>query len=313
MKTGLTRSPQQAAEFIRGGGIVAFPTETVYGLGANIFDLEAVAKIFRAKQRPADNPLIVHIADLGQIELLASTVSENAKKFVMQFFPGPLTIVVGKSANVPVLATAGLNTVGIRMPRNRVAREFLEACRTPVAAPSANLSGRPSPTTWQAVSEDLDGRIDCILQAEPTEIGIESTVVDCTGEAPILLRAGAISLEELQVIVPETRNRDQANSKTSLSPGIMHRHYSPAGKVYLIDRDETVDLPGSAGYIGIHDRPEHFRFKKVSESVESYAHELFEFLRDCDRQKIGTIFCQTVSEQGIGTALMDRLRRAAEE
>ena len=193
VKTVLTTSPDEAAEFIKRGGIVAFPTETVYGLGANVFDEKAVAKIFEAKRRPADNPLIAHIADIGQIGMLATEITESAKKFIDAFFPGPLTIVLRKTAKVPLIATAGLDTIGIRMPRSALAHQFLAACGTPVVAPSANLSGRPSPTTWQAVLEDLDGRIDCILQGDATEIGLESTVVDCTSAVPVILRGGSVS------------------------------------------------------------------------------------------------------------------------
>src|SRR5580765_7032200 len=188
MQTVITNSPLEAAAFIKLGGIVAFPTETVYGLGANVFDELAVAKIFEAKQRPADNPLIAHVALAEQIGELVTGISSFAHLFIDSFFPGPLTLVLKKSEQVPGIATAGLDTIGIRMPRFELAHQFLVACGTPVVAPSANLSGRPSPTTWQAVAEDLEGRIDCILQAATTEIGIESTVVDCTSEVPTVLR-----------------------------------------------------------------------------------------------------------------------------
>ena len=176
VKTLVTNSPTEAAEFVKNGGIVAFPTETVYGLGANVFDARAVAKIFEAKRRPADNPLIAHVASEEQIRELVSDIGRNARKFIDRFFPGALTLVLPKSDRVPMIATAGLDTIGVRMPRHELARRFLEACEVPVVAPSANLSGKPSPTTWQAVLEDLDGRIDCILQGEATEIGLESTV-----------------------------------------------------------------------------------------------------------------------------------------
>ncbi len=179
MKTILTISPVEAAEFIRRGGTVAFPTETVYGLGANVFDERAIAKIFTAKQRPNDNPLIAHVGNLEQINSLVAEISETAQRFIEAFFPAPLTLVMPKSAKIPLVATANLETIGVRMPRNDLALEFLQMCETPLVAPSANLSGRPSPTTWQAVDEDLNGRIDCILKGKTTEIGLESTVVDC--------------------------------------------------------------------------------------------------------------------------------------
>src|SRR6185369_3085991 len=159
VKTLITGDPAVAADYIKRGGVVAFPTETVYGLGANIFDEAAIARIFEAKRRPADNPLIVHIADVAEISSLTRTIPNNAQKLIGAFFPGPLTIVLEKALAVTNLATAGLNTIGIRMPRNSLARQFLAACSAPVAAPSANISGRPSPTSWQAVVEDLDGRI----------------------------------------------------------------------------------------------------------------------------------------------------------
>jgi L-threonylcarbamoyladenylate synthase len=311
VKTVVTESSEQAAEFIRRGGIVAFPTETVYGLGANVFDVDAVAKIFEAKQRPADNPLIVHISSLGQISRLASKVTESARKFIEVFFPGPLTVVLKKSDEVPLIATAGLETVGIRMPQNDVARRFLAACETPVAAPSANLSGRPSPTTWQAVLEDLDGRIDCILKGEATEIGLESTVVDCTSDVPVLLRAGAVSLEELQRVIPETRLAERDADEPVRSPGLRYRHYTPTAKVKIITTSERVDNPKRAAYIGIHGRTEQFALKRVCGSVEEYARKLFEFFRECDRRKIETIYCEQVQNGGIGQALIDRLRRAA--
>jgi len=234
MQTLLTKSPIEAAEFIRKGGIVAFPTETVYGLGANVFDEKAVARIFEAKMRPNDNPLIAHVGNLAQINLLAKEITPNAQKFIEAFFPAPLTLVLPKAEKVPLIATANLDTIGVRMPKNKLAQEFLQYCETPVVAPSANLSGKPSPTEWHAVFEDLNGRIDCILQGEATEIGLESTVVDCTSNIPLVLRSGAISLENLQKVVPETRIYRVKSDEIIRSPGLKHRHYSPKAKVVLI-------------------------------------------------------------------------------
>src|SRR5690606_15292661 len=188
MKTIVTDSAREAAEVIRSGGLAAFPTETVYGLGADIFNPEALARIFEAKGRPQDNPLIAHIGRPEQMAMLAEEVSDSAQRLIEGFSPGPLTVVVKRAEGVPDLATAGLDSIGVRMPGNDLAREFISLCGTPIAAPSANLSGRPSPTTWEAVLEDLDGRIDCILKGEQTEIGLESTVVDCTKQPPVLLR-----------------------------------------------------------------------------------------------------------------------------
>lgn len=314
MKTVVTDSPTEAAAFIRNGGIVAFPTETVYGLGANAFDAEAVAKIFEAKRRPADNPLIAHVANLEQISELASNISKNANKFISAMFPGPLTLVLPRSAKVPLIATAGLDTIGVRMPRHGLARKFLAAATVPVVAPSANLSGRPSPTTWQAVIEDLDGRIDCILQGEATEIGLESTVVDCSADVPVLLRQGALSLVELQRVVPETVVYQAAGGDAVRSPGLKHKHYSPRATIMLVDpKSEIPDLISEhSAYLGLSRPDREFKKALICSSVEIYAHVVFEFFRECDRELIDTIYCETVPESGIGAALMDRLRRAAE-
>ena len=312
MKTVLTKSPAEAAEFIKQGGVAAFPTETVYGLGANVFDEKAIAKIFKAKQRPNDNPLIAHVGRVEDIKKLVAEITPNARKFIDAFFPAPLTIVLPKAENVPYIATAGLETIGVRMPRNDVAREFLRYCKTPIVAPSANLSGKPSPTNWQAVYEDLNGRIDCILQGETTEIGLESTVVDCTSDVPLVLRFGAISVEDLQKVVPETRIYKPEENAIIRSPGLKHRHYSPKARVLLI-QNSKLKIKNSSAFIGLSEPDARLDFVKICSSVEDYAHSVFDFFRQCDRLKIQTIYCETVEETGIGRALMDRLKRAAEE
>jgi L-threonylcarbamoyladenylate synthase len=311
MKTFLTKFPATAAEFIKRGGIVAFPTETVYGLGANVFDEKAVAKIFEAKQRPNDNPLIAHVGSLAQIAVLTSNIPPNAQKFIEAFFPAPLTLVLPKSEKVPLIATANLDTIGVRMPKNKFAQEFLRHCETPVVAPSANLSGKPSPTNWQAVFEDLNSRIDCILQGNATEIGLESTVVDCTSEIPLILRTGAISLEDLQRIVPETQIYQVKENEAVKSPGLKHRHYSPRAKVILISNFKF-QISNSSAFIGLTRLQQSFELVKICPTVEEYAHEVFAFFRECDHAGIKTIYCEIVEEKGIGLALMDRLRRASE-
>lgn len=313
MRTLLTRSTAEAAELIKNGGIVAFPTETVYGLGANVFDESAIAKIFMAKMRPVDNPLIAHVAEIDQIGRLTGEINDNARRFIDAFFPGPLTLVLPKSAGVSLIATAGLDTIGVRMPRFELAQMFLKACGVPVVAPSANLSGRPSPTTWEAVYEDLDGRIDCILQGEATYIGLESTVVDCTSDVPLLLRTGAVSLEELQWAVPETRLYQMSDDEKARSPGVRHKHYSPQAKVVLIDSKFPISNQRSGAFIGLNQPSAHFDSLRICDSTEEYAHSLFEFFRECDRRAIETIYCETVPEKGIGSALMDRLRRSAQK
>jgi len=311
MKTVLTKSPAEAAEYIKKGGVVAFPTETVYGLGANVFDEKAVAKIFAAKRRPNDNPLIAHVGELAQIGLLARRIPPAAEKFIEAFFPAPLTLVLPKADRVPLAATADLDTIGVRMPRSELAREFLRECRTPVVAPSANLSGKPSPTDWRAVFEDLDGRIDCILQGAATEIGLESTVVDCTGKIPSVLRAGAVSLEELRKVVPETEMYHVKTGEAVRSPGLKHKHYAPRARVVLIS-DLKFKISNSSAFIGLNKPDADFDLIKICASPEEYARELFAFFRRCDHARIETIYCETVEENGIGRALMDRLRRASE-
>ena len=313
MHTVVTDDPAEAAEFIKKGGTCAFPTETVYGLGANAFDTMAIAKIFEAKRRPTDNPLIAHVFDENQIGQLASEITPSARKLIDSFFPGPLTIVLPKTPAVPMIATVGLATIGIRMPGFPLAHQFLELCGVPVVAPSANISGRPSPTTWQAVFDDLNDRIDCILRGESTEIGLESTVVDCTGSVPILLRAGAISLGDLRHVVRETIPYAGSGAGPARSPGLKHRHYSPRAKVQLVDHGITVNGGNANAFIGLGAAPGSFAITRICSSVDDYARSVFAFFRECDAKNIEVIYCETVPEAGIGAALMDRLKRASAE
>ncbi|HUF05127.1 MAG TPA: L-threonylcarbamoyladenylate synthase [Aridibacter sp.] len=314
MKTIVTESADEAARFIREGGTVAFPTETVYGLGADVFNEAAVAKVFEAKDRPADNPLIAHVGDSSHIERLVGSIPDSAQAFIDTFFPGPLTLVMPKAEDVPAIATSGLDTIGVRMPAEKITREFLEACRTPVVAPSANVSGRPSPTDWRSVLEDLEGRIDCVLKGKPSRFGLESTVVDCTGDVPVVLRPGAVAIEQLCEVVPETVTFAGSDETEARSPGMRHKHYSPRAKVVLFDRGavrQASACPENCAFIGFGEPPEGSSLTMIVDSAEEYARELFGFFRLCDRKEIETIICETVPEEGIGTALMDRLRRAA--
>jgi L-threonylcarbamoyladenylate synthase len=317
MLTEITEDIKVAAGFIRRGGVVAFPTETVYGLGANAFDAEAVAKIFAAKGRPADNPLIVHVNSeegrgaSGEFAGLAEGLNADAEKLIAEFFPGPLTLVLKRAKGVPDIVTAGLETVGIRMPRLKLAQMFLRECGVPVAAPSANISGRPSPTTWQAVRDDLDGRIDCILKGKITEIGLESTVVDCTGKFPVVLRHGAVTLEMLRSIIPETSDAADIRTEKPRSPGQKHKHYSPKALVKLVDIFDGSEPLENSAFIGVSEPAGNFELKKIAADVNEYAAALFEFFRECDRRNIAIIYCESVTEEGIGVALMDRIKRAA--
>jgi L-threonylcarbamoyladenylate synthase len=197
------------------------------------------------------------------------------------------------------------------MPRLAIAKEFLTACGVPLVAPSANLSGRPSPTTWQAVVEDLDGRVDCILQGDATEIGLESTVVDCTADPPVLLRQGAISLRSLQSVDPRILVSDSDGSDAPRSPGLRHKHYSPRAAVVLVDANQVFPATEDDAFIGLHQPSTDLKISKICNSVEEYAGSLFEFFRECDRLGLNRIYCESVREDGIGAALMDRIRRAA--
>ncbi len=313
--TLLTRSPEAAAEWIRRGHLAAFPTETVYGLGADAFQEAAVEAIFDAKGRPADNPLIVHVAERAQIAQVAAEVSAPAEALLEAFAPGPLTVILPKHPDVPSVVTAGLDTVGVRMPRHETARAFLWACETPVAAPSANRSGRPSPTTWTAVQEDLSGRIACILQGDRTEAGVESTVLDCTVSPPVVLRPGAVSVEALRAeIGPVVADDEPTASDAPRSPGTKHRHYAPAAQVQLVDDPAEAQGAATAGYIGL-DAPasaEAFAYTHVADDIAAYAHAVFAFFRQCDRADCTVIYAQRVPSDGLGRALNDRLARAAD-
>jgi len=339
---------QQAASLLQCGGVVAFPTETVYGLGANAFAPKAIAKIFEAKGRPSDNPLIAHIADIEQLSLLASEVPELATLLFNAFWPGPLTLVLKKQPNVPNEVTAGLDTVAVRMPRDPIARELLRLADTPLVAPSANRSGKPSATTWQAVLEDLEGRIDAVVCGDPTQLGIESTVIDVTSREPVILRHGSITEEMIAEVLRDISEKNskivpsQISSVTSQdssnielekrSPGTRHRHYQPQAQVRLysviqgnvtegnVTEGTPIDNPLAQptepwAWIGLSAPPKQFasvpRRVEVCDSIEAYASKLYTFFRSCDAEAIPTIYCEKVPAKGLGRALMDRLSRAA--
>jgi len=311
--TTLTESPSEAATYLRGGGLVAFPTETVYGLGADAFRSTAVHRLFEAKGRPADNPLIVHVCRRDQVRRVASSVPETARALMDRFAPGPLTVILPKHPDVPSVVTAGLDTVGVRLPRLPQAQAFLEACDTPIPAPSANRSGRPSPTTWKAVHNDLAGHIDCILKGGRTDAGVESTVVDCTVEPVVVLRPGAVSVEAVRQVVGRVRTSRTEDTDAPRSPGTKHRHYAPSAEVRLVESPSEAVADSSHAFIGL-DEPnarEEFGVVYLEEGVESYAHDLFHVFRTCDRDGLEVIYAQTVPPSGLGRALNDRLRRAA--
>lgn len=232
-----------AKEIVSSGGVVAFPTETVYGLGASLYDIDAINRIFEVKGRPNDNPLIVHIHDKSQISMLVKEISESAQKLIDAFMPGPITIIFKKSDVVPYEVTAGLDTVAIRIPNNKVANEFLKACQVPIPAPSANTSSRPSPTTANHVFEDLNGKIPLIIDGGNCEVGIESTVVDATKEIPIVLRPGVITREEIvKVIGQAIECFAVAEGEKALSPGMKYKHYAPLCGMLMVENNVVENL-----------------------------------------------------------------------
>lgn len=323
----------EAAALIRAGELVAFPTETVYGLGADGLNREAVAKIFQAKGRPGDNPLILHISALDQIApLIACELSPVAKKMADAFWPGPLTMIFPKSARVPENVSAGLSTVAIRFPAHPDAQRLIAAAETPIAAPSANRSGKPSPTTANHVFEDMDGRIPLILDGGECLVGVESTVVDMTGSVPHILRPGGITAEQIAQVagaseVDSAVMRPLAEGEKPRSPGMAHRHYAPNGQltVFTGDSDRVVQriqseydrakangsrpliLSMEAHVASYGDR----RIESLGADETAMAHRLFALLRDADHMEADVLFAEGVEAKGVGLAVMNRLGRAA--
>ena len=317
-----------AAGVIRRGDLVAFPTETVYGLGANALDRKAVRKIFLAKGRPSDNPMLVHISEKKDLQKLAKEVPPQATKLVGRFWPGPLTIVLKKSRIVPCVVTAGLKTVAIRMPANKIALELIRKSGVPIAAPSANRSGKPSPTSAEHVLQDMDGRISLILDGGKTKIGIESTVVDLSGKTPILLRPGKITAEQLRSVLGRIEIhpgvKGTKRPKKARSPGMKYIHYAPNARVILVygDRYKTlVKIKGiirdckrtgkKTGTIGFRDYGSETKF--VCKTVGGMAKNLFRKFREFDGKKVDVILVEGVKDEGMGLALMNRLKKAASE
>jgi L-threonylcarbamoyladenylate synthase len=314
-----------AAELLKNGELVAFPTETVYGLGANALNENAVHRIFDAKGRPADNPLIVHVSEVSQLTLIAREIPSLAEKLMARFWPGPLTLVLPRRAEVSSLVTAGLDTVAVRLPNHAIAIKLIRFAGTPVAAPSANRSGSPSATTWQAVSEDLDGRIAGIVQGEPASFGLESTVVDTTCDPPRVLRPGGVTHEQLKEVCDSIQaySGSFANHSTQgvNSPGLKYKHYQPRACVVIFGADSleselrrAFDCLNKVSYIGMNSPANPWRFGSVlvCRDVDEYATKLFDAFRKADAAGAEWVFCEAVAEVGIGVALMDRLRRASQ-
>ncbi|MFO0923631.1 MAG: L-threonylcarbamoyladenylate synthase [Pirellulales bacterium] len=302
-----------AAEILRDGGTVAFPTETVFGLGARFDDASAVQRVFEAKGRPSDNPLIVHLAGVEDLEQVCDEVPKIALELWKLWAPGPLTLVVPKNSKVPDIVTAGLDTVAVRIPSHPVARQLIRETGVPLVAPSANRSGRPSATTFQGVLEDLDGWIDAVVCEAGCGLGLESTVVDIHHVPPRLLRHGAITEDQLRTILPDLKRVQSGHEGHVNSPGLRHKHYQPSAKVIIEDHDQ--DLNGMrVARIGIDPCPVHadFILHRLCASTEEYAGALYEFFRESDRHHADAILCQSLPETGLGIALMDRIRRASQ-
>jgi L-threonylcarbamoyladenylate synthase len=310
-ETIVTTSPIEAAAICRSGEPVAFPTETVYGIGAPISDESAIRRIYEIKGRPSDNPLIAHLAESSALWKLATDVPPYVGDLLDRFAPGPITFVLKRAENVPSHAFTGLDTIAVRIPDLDVAREFISAVGEPVVAPSANRSGRPSPTRWQDVMADLGGLCRCILQGEPSAMGLESTVLDCTGDAPLILRPGSVTIEAIQEVVPSAAATPEARL-LARSPGTRYRHYAPEAHVTLVDEPPASPPPGSA-FIGPTppDASSEWSLVYTPVNTADYAANLFRFLRDADKHGVAQIFCERVPRSGLGTAIMDRLERAA--
>jgi len=323
---------RDAAKIIREGGLVAFPTETVYGLGADALNESAVRKIFEVKQRPMDDPIIVHISRDNTLQLLAAEVPEVTFKLVKKFWPGPLTLVLKKSKIVPAVVTAGLDTVAVRMPSNKIAHMLIEEADVPIAAPSANLFGKPSPTTAEHVRQDLYGKIDMIIDGGQTEIGVESTVLDLTVSPPMILRPGGVTHEELESILGEVKLHPSVRRRKKVlevvkSPGMKYRHYSPKADVILVEGKSGEDIERKVAKLVDEYRREGKRVGLLNlvkemkieadvciflgNSPEEVARNLFSSLREMDEKKVDLIVVGGIEEKGLGLAIMNRLRKAS--
>jgi len=328
----LPATPEQiayAADILRRGGLVAFPTETVYGLGANAFDEQAVQRIFAAKGRPASDPLIVHLSKAEQLELVACSFPDIVHTLAGKFWPGPLTLVLPKRENISDAITAGLPTVAVRVPAHPIALALIEAAQVPVAAPSANRFGHTSPTTASHVWHDLAGRIDLILDGGPTSLGVESTVLDVVSTPPRILRPGGVTREMLEeVLGPVSLLVPSKNRSDSLpSPGLLEKHYAPHARLLLFTGDNALALMAKeaqaarqagqkVGALALDEQADFLEqhgllVYRLGHDVNSAARLIYAGMRWLDRQHVDVILCCDFPESGLGLAVRDRLRRAA--
>ncbi len=326
-------SIRKAAEILKRGGLVAFPTETVYGLGANAFDSSAVKKIYLAKGRPSDNPLIVHICDVNQLHDVVANVSSVAQKLIKKFWPGPLTIIFDKKDSIPSQTSGGLDTIAVRFPSNPVAQKLIRFANLPIAAPSANISGKPSCTHFDHVVNDLNGKIDMIICDENEEsFGLESTILDLTTQIPTLLRPGAITFEMIRdtigdVIVANNLINDDEHPK---APGMKYKHYSPRADVFIVDGDlknvvakinemvkQNLDANKKIGVLASEQTKNLYENCFVisagdRNNLYSIAQNLFSSLRQFDLNNIDVVYAESFPDENIGFAIMNRLSKAAD-
>ncbi len=324
-----------AAKIIQNGGLVAFPTETVYGLGADALNSNAVLALFEAKKRPLDNPPIIHVANAMDVYELAEDIPDKAEQLMKEFWPGPLTLVFKRSQVVPEVTVACLDTVAIRMPKHNVALALIRKSNRPIAAPSANLAGKPSPTSAKHVFEDLNGRIDAILDSGPTSIGVESTVLDLSVDPPMVLRPGGTSFEALKKILGKVKLHPFVEAEKDLpiekvrSPGMRHKHYAPKAQVILVEGavpaviGKVKELAKSygaegrkVGVLATDETKKEYQTDVVKSAGSRFnlamiAQNLFSLLREMDSEKVDVIIAEGVSSEGIGLAVMNRLRKAS--
>jgi L-threonylcarbamoyladenylate synthase len=324
-----------AAKLIRMGGLVAFPTETVYGLGANAFDARAVLALFEAKKRPLDNPPIVHVCDKKDVVSLVEEIPVRADKLMKIFWPGPLTLIFKHSSIVPGVTVAGLDTIALRMPRHNVALALIKESRCPISAPSANLAGKPSPTTAKHVLDDLDGRIDAVLDGGPTIVGVESTVLDVTVDPPQVLRPGGTPLEALKEVLGEVGLSSTVTAEKPVpvekvrSPGVKYRHYAPEADVVVVEGELAaivekvnelatyyVRRGSKVGILCTDETLVSYQADVVKSlgsrsDLASVAQNLFACLREFDLEGVDVIFAEGVPLEGLGLAVMNRLRKAS--
>ncbi len=336
----ITNSPedkevyQQAAQIIHNGGLVAFPTETVYGLGADGMNKAAAAQIYQAKGRPSDNPLIIHIAEVEELGRVSEEVNEKAKKLMKEFWPGPLTLIFRKKEEVPFETTGGLDTVAVRMPSHPVAQKLIKESRTVIAAPSANTSGKPSPTQASHVKEDLYGKIDMLIDGGNVGIGIESTIMDMTVEPPMLLRPGYITMPMLEQAIGKIQvdpflAGDMKEPVKPKAPGMKYRHYAPKAELFIVE-GELSQVVAEINYLAEEKRKQGYKTGIIAteetkgfycgDSVRvigtrkdeaSIAKHLFSVLREFDKMGTEYIFSEAFSEENLGQAIMNRLIKAA--